>query len=175
MFLFFCFVLLCHRRPKSAIFRPPRVKKTISWRSTYVDGRERERNPEEMLLGMPSLQYLKSGRTALGRMALGRMALGRAHGTRPIFFRDGAASGPSCHTPPCYWLRGTAALASPATPTPVSCAETPWYVARLTPGITLVSSPASPTPVSSPADPRYLARLSPVSSPASPTPVIQPG
>jgi hypothetical protein len=27
-------------------------------------------------------------------------------------FRDGAASGPSCHTPPCYLLRGTAALAS---------------------------------------------------------------
>ena len=33
------------------------------------------------------------------------------HGTGPKFFRDGAASGPSCHTPPCYLLRGTAALA----------------------------------------------------------------
>ena len=35
------------------------------------------------------------------------------HGTGPIFFRNGAASGPSCHTPPCYLLRGTAALAVP--------------------------------------------------------------
>jgi hypothetical protein len=34
------------------------------------------------------------------------------HGTGPKFFRDGAASGPSCHTPPCYLLRGTAALAA---------------------------------------------------------------
>ena len=33
------------------------------------------------------------------------------HGTGPKFFRDGAASGPSCHTPPCYLLWGTAALA----------------------------------------------------------------
>ena len=36
------------------------------------------------------------------------------HGTGPKFFRDGAASGPSCHTPPCYLLRGTAALARTA-------------------------------------------------------------
>ena len=33
------------------------------------------------------------------------------HGTGLKIFRDGAASGPSCHTPPCYLLRGTAALA----------------------------------------------------------------
>ena len=33
------------------------------------------------------------------------------HGTGPKSFRDGAASGPSCHTPPCYLLWGTAALA----------------------------------------------------------------
>ena len=39
------------------------------------------------------------------------------HGTGPHGrhwaenFRDGAASGPSCHTPLCYLLRGTAALA----------------------------------------------------------------
>ena len=39
------------------------------------------------------------------------------HGTGPKFFRDGAASGPSCHTPPCYLLRGTAALALAIGPT----------------------------------------------------------
>ena len=37
------------------------------------------------------------------------------NGTGPNFFRDGVASGPSCHTPPCYLLRGTAALAQNAT------------------------------------------------------------
>jgi hypothetical protein len=35
---------------------------------------------------MPSLQYLKLGRTALGRMALGRTWHWAAHGTGPNFF-----------------------------------------------------------------------------------------
>jgi hypothetical protein len=53
--------------------------------SADFDGRERERNPEEVLLGMPSLHYLKLGRTALGRTALGRMALGRTWHWAEIF------------------------------------------------------------------------------------------